>query len=182
MRLRNSLESYGAVSISLHWIVAIVVVGLFGLGFWMVELTYYDSWYKKAPDLHRSTGLLLFAVMIFRVIWRACSEAPSPLKSHSPAEIRAGHLAHLSLYVLIFIAMASGYLISTADGSSISVFDWFEVPSVTGQIKGMEEIAGSVHYWSTWALVGLAGLHALAALKHHFFDRDLTLKRMLRPR
>jgi len=73
----------------------------------------------------------------------------------------------------------SGYLISTADGSSISVFDWFEVPSVTGQIKGMEDTAGTVHYWSTWAIVGLAAVHAAGALKHHLLDRDRTLRRML---
>ena len=81
--------------------------------------------------------------------------------------------------MLIFVAMASGYLISTADGSSISVFNWFDVPSVTGQIKGMEDTAGLVHYWSTWALVVLAGVHGLAAVKHHLIDRDDTLRRML---
>jgi len=88
-------------------------------------------------------------------------------------------MAHFLLYVLIFVAMVSGYLISTADGSSISVFDWFEVPSVTGQIKGMEDTAGTVHYWSTWAIVGLAAVHAAGALKHHLLDRDRTLRRML---
>jgi cytochrome b561 len=91
----------------------------------------------------------------------------------------AAHGAHGLLYLLLFVAMISGYLITTADGSSISVFGWFEVPSVTGRIRGMEDTAGAVHYWSTWALVVLAGLHALAALKHHFIDRDATLKRML---
>lgn len=91
----------------------------------------------------------------------------------------AAHAAHGLLYALLFVAMVSGYLISTADGSSISVFGWFEVPSVTGQVKGMEDVAGSIHYWSTWAIVVLAGLHALAALKHHFVDRDRTLLRML---
>ena len=75
--------------------------------------------------------------------------------------------------------MASGYLITSADGSSIQVFDWFAVPSITGDRKGLEDIAGAVHYWSTWALVLLAGVHGLAALKHHFLDRDDTLRRML---
>lgn len=91
----------------------------------------------------------------------------------------SAHGTHLLLYVLIFVAIVSGYLISTADGSTIKVFDWFEVPSVTGRIKGMEDTAGLVHYWSTWALVVLAGLHGLAAIKHHLIDRDDTLRRML---
>lgn len=88
-------------------------------------------------------------------------------------------MAHGLLYVLLFVAMVSGYLISTADGSAISVFNWFDVPSVTGRVKGMEDIAGEVHYWTTWAIVVLAVVHALAAIKHHVLDKDDTLRRML---
>lgn len=179
MQIRNTSASYGLISIIIHWLVALAVFGLFGLGYWMVELSYYDDWYRRAPDIHRSIGILLLMVMIFRVLWRVANVAPEPLPGHGRWEIRSAHLAHLLLYVLIFVAMVSGYLISTADGSSISVFDWFEVPSVTGQIKGMEDTAGTVHYWSTWAIVGLAAVHAAGALKHHLFDRDRTLRRML---
>ncbi|MEC7377538.1 MAG: cytochrome b, partial [Pseudomonadota bacterium] len=123
-------------------------------------------------------GLLLFAMMVFRVIWRWADVTPAPLPNHTRWEVKSAHLVHGLLYLLIFVAMASGYLISTADGSSISVFGWFDVPSVTGRIKGMEEVAGTVHYWSTWALVVLALLHAAGAVKHHLFDRDRTLIRM----
>lgn len=163
---------------TMHWLVALTIVGLFALGYWMVDLTYYHDWYRRAPDIHRSIGILLLVVMVLRVIWRAVNVAPAPLPNHSRWEVRGAHLAHLALYLLIFVAMISGYLISTADGSSISVFGWFEVPSVTGQIKGMEDTAGTVHYWSTWALVALAAAHGAAALKHHFLDRDRTLVRM----
>ncbi|MFO7995215.1 MAG: cytochrome b [Marinobacter sp.] len=179
MQVRNTANRFGAVSIGFHWLVAAAVFGLFGLGFWMVDLSYYDDWYRTAPDIHRSVGLLLLMVMMLRLAWRIVNPVPKPLSNHSRLEVLAAHGAHLMLYVLVFVAMVSGYLISTADGSSISVFDWFEVPSVTGQIKGMEDTAGLVHYWSTWALVVLAGLHGLAAVKHHLVDRDDTLRRML---
>ncbi|WP_372971062.1 cytochrome b [Marinobacter sp.] len=179
MQVRNTANRFGAVSIGFHWLVAAAVFGLFGLGFWMVDLSYYDDWYRTAPDIHRSVGILLLMVMVLRLAWRIVNPVPKPLSNHSRLEVLAAHGAHLMLYVLVFVAMVSGYLISTADGSSISVFDWFEVPSVTGQIKGMEDTAGLVHYWSTWALVVLAGLHGLAAVKHHLVDRDDTLRRML---
>ncbi|MBC7182364.1 MAG: cytochrome b [Marinobacter sp.] len=179
MQIRNTSASYGVVAIFLHWLVALAVFGLFALGFWMVDLTYYHDWYKRAPDIHRSIGILLLAVMVFRVVWRAVTVSPSAPSGHRRWEVRSAHLAHGLLYVLIFVAMASGYLISTADGSSISVFGWFEVPSVTGQIKGMEEPAGTVHYWTTWSIIVLALIHAAGALKHHFIDRDNTLRRML---
>lgn len=179
MQVRNTANRFGAVSIGFHWLVAVAVFGLFGLGFWMVDLTYYDDWYRRAPDIHRSAGILLLMVMVVRLAWRLMNPVPQPLSNHSRFEVLAAHGAHLMLYVLVFVAMVSGYLISTADGSSIRVFDWFEVPSVTGRIKGMEDTAGLVHYWSTWALVVLAGLHGLAAVKHHLIDRDDTLRRML---
>lgn len=178
MKLLNNHSRYGFVSISLHWLVALAVIGLFGLGWWMVGLSYYDPWYRQGPDIHRSVGILLFIAMVARLLWRLASTQPKPLPEHRRWEVIAAHATHWLLYLLLFMAMSSGYLITTADGSAISVFGWFSVPSVTGRVRGMEDIAGLVHYWSTWALVVLAGVHALAALKHHFIDRDATLKRM----
>lgn len=178
-RIKNTENQYGAVAIVVHWVTAIAIVGLFVLGFWMVDLNYYNEWYKQAPDIHRSVGILLFLGMVFRVVWRLANPRPGPLPTHSRFEVVAAHAAHLMLYLLVFTAMISGYLITTADGSSISVFGWFEVPSVTGRIKGMEDTAGAIHYWVTWSVVGLASMHALAALKHHLFDKDDTLRRML---
>ena len=64
MQLRNSSSRYGAVSIFLHWFIALAVFGLFALGLWMVGLDYYDPWRKEAPDLHKSIGLTLLAVML----------------------------------------------------------------------------------------------------------------------
>ena len=79
MQWRNSPTNYGLTSIALHWLVALAVFGLFGLGFWMVGLTYYSSWYRTAPDLHKSIGVMLFMVMVLRVLWRTrlcCAQAP----------------------------------------------------------------------------------------------------------
>ncbi|WP_100638587.1 cytochrome b [Marinobacter salexigens] len=181
MQIRNTSAGYGWFAIIAHWVVALTVLGLFGLGFWMVDLSYYDVWYRRGPDIHRSIGILLFALMVFRLLWKFIAASPDPIPAHRRWEVLSARAAHGLLYVLIFVALVSGYLISTADGSSISVFGWFDVPSVTGQIKGLEDSAGLVHYWSTWALVGLAVVHAAGALKHHFIDRDETLRRMICP-
>ncbi|MBD3655224.1 MULTISPECIES: cytochrome b [Marinobacter] len=178
MQVRNTSSRFGLVSVVLHWLVALAVFGLFGLGYYMVDLGYYDPWYRKGPDIHRSIGILLFIVMLGRLAWRWGNRTPAPLATHKRWEVLTAHATHGLLYLLIFVAMVSGYLISTADGSAIDVFGWFRVPSVTGQVKGLEDSAGAVHYWSTWVLVLLAVTHALAALKHHIFDRDQTLRRM----
>ncbi|BCQ65482.1 hypothetical protein PBOI14_72320 [Pseudomonas sp. Boi14] len=76
MQLRNSSSRYGWVSIVLHWGVALAVFGLFALGLWMVGLDYYSTWRKDAPDLHKSIGLTLFAIMLLRVLWRWVSPPP----------------------------------------------------------------------------------------------------------
>ncbi|MGB1467031.1 MAG: cytochrome b [Alcanivorax nanhaiticus] len=179
MPLRNDSQRYGWISISLHWLVAITVIGLFALGLWMVDLGYYDAWYRKGPDIHRSVGLLLFAVMLLRLLWRVFAPLPDALPTHQRREVLLAHLAHWGLYGLLFVAIVSGYLISSADGSSISVFGWFAIPSVTGHRSGLEDIAGDIHEIAVWGIIVLASLHALAALKHHIFDRDDTLRRML---
>lgn len=178
MPLRNTPERFGSLHILLHWLVAVTIFGLFALGYYMVDLGYYDPWYRSAPHIHKSVGLLLLLVMVVRLAWRLLNTNPLPLPSHQRWEVVLAHATHHLLYLLIFVALVSGYLISTADGSAIKIFDWFEVPSVTGQIKGMEEVAGTIHYWITWSLVVLAVLHGLAAIKHHVIDRDETLRRM----
>lgn len=179
MQWRNSPTRYGFVSVTLHWLVALVVFGLFALGYWMVGLDYYSSWYTKAPDIHKSVGLILFAVMLLRVLWRWISPPPAHLASHGPLVQRATRYGHVFLYLGLFVLMVAGYLISTAEGRGIPVFGWFEVPATITSIPDQEDIAGLVHEYLAWALVLFAGVHGLAALKHHFVDRDSTLTRML---
>lgn len=175
----NSERGYGLVAIVLHWLVALVVVGLFALGMWMTGLTYYDDWYRRAPDLHKSLGVLLFLVMLFRVVWRVVNVAPDDEPGVGPLQSWAARVVHLSLYLLIFALLISGYLISTADGRPIGVFGLFEIPAVFTGYPNQEDLAGKVHWYLALTLIGLAGVHTLAALKHHFFDRDGTLKKML---
>lgn len=178
MQWRNSPHTYGLTSIVLHWLVAVAVFGLFGLGLWMVGLDYYSSWYRTAPDLHKSIGLTLFALMLFRVLWRFLSPAPQALPSHDARTRLASKAGHLLLYVGLFALMLSGYLISTADGRGIAVFGLFEVPATLTSLPDQEDLAGVVHEYLAWGLLIFAGLHALAALKHHFIDCDATLVRM----
>ena len=179
MQYKNSSKSYGLVSISLHWLVAITVFGLFGLGLWMTDLSYYSTWYHKAPSLHKSIGVILLLAMLVRVIWRFVSPPPAAIATHSAAVKLLSKLGHLALYAGIFIVLIAGYLISTAEGKGISVFGLFEVPALFAGSATQADVAGAVHLYVAWALVLAALGHGLAALKHHFIDKDATLKRML---
>ncbi len=177
--LRNTPRGYGLVMIILHWLVTLAVIGLFWLGVWMTELSYYDDWYKRGPELHKSIGIVLFMVMLARVAWSAMSIKPDDEPGSTAWQRRAAHAMHWLLYVLLFAVMISGYLISTADGRPIQVFALFEVPATLSGIDNMEDVAGEVHWYLALMLISLVGVHALAALKHHFIDRDRTLIKML---
>jgi cytochrome b561 len=178
MQWRNTSSHYGLTSIALHWLVAVSVFGLFGLGYWMVGLDYYSSWYQTAPNLHKSIGILLFAVMLVRVLWRWVSPPPASLASHGRLTRLGATFGHAFLYLGLFVLMVSGYLISTADGRGIGVFGLFDVPATITSIPRQEDVSGLVHEYLGWAVVIFAGIHGLAALKHHFIDRDRTLLRM----
>lgn len=177
---RDSSRGWGLISILVHWVSALAIVGLFALGWWMTELSYYDAWYQLAPWWHKSVGMLLIILSLARVIWRLLQ--PTPVALGSRREALAAHIGHGVLYVLIFVTLISGYLISTADGQGIDVFDLFVVPALVSELPNQATLAGEVHRYAAWILVILALGHALAAFKHHWFDDNDTLRRMIDPR
>lgn len=177
--IKNSDTTFGIVNIAIHWITALFVFGLFGVGLWMVDLSYYSEWYRTAPDLHKSFGLTLLALTLFRVLWKLINPSPKPLSSNK-LETISGKLAHFAIYALLFTIMISGYLISTADGRGIEWFWLFEVASLGEFVPNQEDIAGDIHEWAAYILIGLVVVHMIAALKHHFIDKDKTLIRMIK--
>lgn len=176
----KDVDVYNLTVRILHWIMAFSIIGMFVLGLWMVDLGYYDVWRKDAPEIHKSIGILLFILLIFRLAWRRLKGVPSSLSSHSRLERVGAHAAHFALYGLLFAIMISGYLISTADGRPISVFGFFDVPALGSLFEKQEDIAGDIHLVLAIAAISIATMHALAALKHHFIDKDKTLMRMIR--
>ena len=178
MYWRNTDNTYGLVHIGLHWTVACLIAILLPLGLWMTSLDYYDPWYRKGPDLHRSIGVLLGVIMLVRVGWRLINPTPRPLLTSARA-MQAARAVHLLLYLLPLLLILSGYLISTADGRAVDVFGWFELPATLHGIEGQEDIAGDIHFALAMTLLAMILLHVFAALRHHFMLRDDTLRRML---
>lgn len=175
--MSQAVSQYNSIAKILHWLSAVTIFALFAAGYWMVDLTYYSEWYKVVPHWHKSVGLILFALTFIRVIWKFISKSPEI--EGAAWEKMGAEIAHKLLYILLFATFISGYLISTADGRGIEVFTWFTLPGLGSLIENQEDIAGEVHYYLTYSLIGLAALHALAALKHHFINKDNTLKKML---
>ncbi|VAW92485.1 Cytochrome B561 [hydrothermal vent metagenome] len=178
IRWFNTTHHWGVIMITLHWVSALMIVGMLALGLWMVELSYYHNWYHKGPNLHKSIGITLFILTFIRLFWRKFNRCPLPLGIHNSQEKKLATAMHKLLYVLLIFIMVSGYLISTADGRAISVFNYVQVPALIHGIEQQEDVAGVVHLWLAISLVSMAALHMMASMKHHFFDHDRTLKRM----
>lgn len=177
--LKNTTSGYGLIAILLHWLMALAIFGMFGLGLYMVTLNFYHPWYHSALETHKAIGVLVGMVLLARFGWRSINVSPAGL-SAKPVENQLAHVAHMALYLLMAALLVSGYLISTADGRAIEVFGLFYVPSLIAR-EGLEDTAGEIHEVLAWTLIGLVLLHAAAALKHHFMSKDNTLRRMLRP-
>jgi cytochrome b561 len=179
-RVKNSKSSYGWAAIVLHWAMTIGIFFMFGLGLYMVELTYYDEWYRGSLDLHKSLGIVLLLVWLGRVIWRWLNTSPE--MAGTAIEKKVAHYVHIFLYLLMIALMTTGYLISTADGRAIEVFGLFDIPAMSISIENQEDIAGDIHWGIAWSLMMMVALHALAAIKHQLVNKDGTLMKMIRPK
>ena len=179
MPFRNTTEGYGLIAILLHWLLAALVLAQFALGLYMVGLDYYDPWYHRAPMWHNGLGVLIAGLFLIRFAWRLAN--PLPRLPGRPWEKLAARLAHRAFYVLAALIVVSGYLVATAENQPLDVFGMFSLPATVTGIPGQADVAGMWHRWLAWLLVGLTALHALAALKHHFIDRDSTLQRIVKP-
>ena len=170
---------FNGISIALHWLVAIAYCGLFAVGAYMVTLGYYDPLYTKLPYWHKGLGVLLIFVAIARLIWGAVTPKPGPLPEHRLFEAIGANFAQWSMNLGILIVLISGYLITTSAGAGIDVLGAFTLPAIDLNMNNQEDLAGLIHWVASYIVLGIATIHAMAALKHHFKDKDATLKRIL---
>ena len=177
MNWRDSHQRWGLVTRLLHWSLALVLTAMLGLGWWMTSLDYYHPLYRLLPHIHRSTGLLLALPLLFRLAWRLGGTRPA-LPAAPLERLLAGTVQWLLLLLPILLVI-SGYLFSTADGRPVALFRWIEVPAPGLEVEGLDELAGTLHGWLGYLLAAAIVLHVAGALKHHFVDRDPTLRRML---
>lgn len=179
---RSGEDRYGLVAMGFHWTIALGMVGLVGLGAWMVGLTYYDPWYNDSLFLHKAIGIVILALALAKFGWKLADRKTGFGPEVKPYE-RAGATAmHWVLNALIVLVPITGYLISTSEGAPIDIFGLFEVPALFAISAETRDLAIDAHYYLAYGGIALVGLHAGAALKHHFVDKGSTLARMLMPR
>ena len=176
MRLTNNETHFGLVAIIFHWLMALLIIGLLGVGLYMTGLP-IGIQKLKLYGWHKEFGILVLALVILRIIWRLTNT--TPVLSLPKLELLAARLAHLALYVLMLAMPLSGWLMTSAAGLPPSFFGLFILPSLVAPNDELRQLFALAHEWLAYGLIGIIGVHTLAALKHHFIDKDNVLKRMI---
>ncbi len=173
------ISKYSFITRGLHWLSAVLIIALFISGWYMVELDYYSTWYQTLPELHIAGGvvlLLLWLVIIARLFRK---HQPAFDQAHHPLERFLATWVKRLFYLLVIIMVITGYMISTGQGEVLVLFDLINLPALSHFSASQIDTMGSIHEITSYVLMTLVALHALGALKHHFIDKDTTLKRML---
>ena len=169
---------YTTIAIALHWLVALLIFCNFPLGVYMHELA-LSPFKLKLLSYHKWVGVTIFLLVVLRLVWRA-THVPQPLAATIPRwQQLVAHGVHFLLYVLLFAIPVSGWLMSSAKGVPVVYLGLVQLPDLVGKDKELGELLEEVHEVLNFGMLALVGMHIAAALKHHFINRDDTLRRML---
>jgi len=172
-------EAYDPVAKTLHWLMAAAILGMVGLGLYMVAQPPSMAAFRMF-DFHKSLGLTLMVLAILRLGWRWYKGAPEALTEGTKQwELHLAHIVHILLYVLMIGIPVIGWIGASASGLPMTYFGLGAIPAVTAASEQVQGVALSLHSWLNWLLIAVIGLHIAGALKRHFVLRDATLRRML---
>jgi cytochrome b561 len=177
MLLKNTKDRYGVVTKTFHWVIAIDFICVMLAGLYLAELASNEMklhYFKY----HKEFGMLVLFLAAPRLLWRLYAGSPDFVASLHNWEKRTASVIHALLYVCMFFMPLSGWIFSSAKGRPVDFFG-FQLPDLVGKNKDVGEFFNEAHQVVGWALLGIVGLHVAGALKHHFIDHDITLRRML---
>jgi cytochrome b561 len=178
MQFRNTQARYGWGAVGLHWIMALLVLGMLCVGLYMVRLP-VSLEKLQLYGWHKSFGVLIFILVAVRLGWRFSSIIP-PLPQTLPTwQKLAAHASHAALYACLFVMPITGWLMSSAAGVPVSFFGLFLLPAPFEPNETLQFIFRWIHVLTAFGLIGLICIHVGAALQHHFIYKDNILRRML---
>jgi len=178
MDLTNTRDRYGAASIAMHWLMFLLLVAVFSC----IELR---ELYPKGSDMraalkswHFTLGLTVFALVWLRLALRLSQAVPAITPQPARWQDILGKLVHLALYAFMIGMPLLGWLILSGEGKPVPFYG-LELPGLIAENEALAEDFEELH--KTIGEIGyyLIGLHTLAALFHHYFLKDNTLRRML---
>lgn len=178
MAIRNNSQTWGSLSIGVHWLTLILILGLAFVGLNMDNMP-NGPLKIQVYALHKSTGLTVLTLTVIRLTWRFFSVTPEAIPGTPKWQSLIAKLVHAALYLLLFAMPISGWLYNSAAGFPLKYFGLFSLPKLSSFNPQLKAQAGEAHQTFFYILAALLLLHAGAALKHHYLDKDSTLTRML---
>lgn len=178
MSLRNTRSTYGSVAKTFHWVTFILVSGMILIGLTVKKMP--DNVAFQAMVMHKSTGLMILALTSVRFFWTLINPKPELPPQAKAWEIVVEKVVHWAFYFLLILMPISGWVMATAANKPPTLFGSTPLPLPGVPIdKPLSKMAGHWHEFFAWVLIALIVLHVLAALKHHYIDKDNILKRMM---
>lgn len=172
---------YHPVSVLLHWVLGLALIGLFAVGLYMTDLPFSPQ-RLKLYNWHKWAGVTLLALSAFRLIWRLTHRPPAlpvAIESAMPGwQKLAHHDTHHGLYLLFFAVPLLGWAYSSAAGFPIVLFGVLPLPDFVPVSEELAELIKPLHKLSAFAMMALVLLHVAGALKHQLVDRDGLIARM----
>lgn len=173
------MQRYTNTAILLHWLMALLIVAAFALGLTMVDIPGLTPTKLKYFSWHKWLGITVLGLACLRLLWRLTHPAPAYPAGMPAWQHQAAAALHGVLYLSLFAIPLSGYLYSLAAGVPVVYLGLVPLPVLIAPDPQLKPLLKSVHYALNMLLLGGVGLHVLAALKHHFIDRDGVFKRIL---
>lgn len=169
--------TYTPVAKGLHWLMAVMIMGLLALGIYMHELPLSPQ-KLELYSWHKWFGVTVFLLVWLRLAWRVTHRPPALPESMSPLMQLAAHAGHFALYGLMIAIPMTGWLMSSAKGFQTVWFGVLPIPDLLGRDKDMGDLLQLVHKGLNILLMLTLAGHVAAALWHHFVLKDDTLHRM----
>lgn len=182
MSLKNTATAYGSVTKTLHWLMGTLMILMLIMGLTMGDIPNGPSTVQlkiTVYGLHKSIGILILGLVFVRIGWHLYSRRPAPVESLRPIDRVGAAVMHYFLYFLMIIMPLTGWLMSSAKGRPVSFFGLFTLPDLVPADKEAGHTYAERHELIGYIIIGAATLHILAALKHHFVNKDAVLRRML---
>ena len=178
MAIRNTREDYGLIAKILHWLIAVIMIVLIGVGWYMVRLSDEDVLYWRLLDFHEAVGLSLFILLPLKAAWMIFSPNPKFLPSMAAWERRIATVVRYMFIAAIVMIPLSGFLFVASNGDAVKLYDLFTIPDIGRLTTGTRDWLSDIHYYASYGCAALIVIHVIAALKHHFIDANTSLRRM----
>ena len=177
MRWRNSINNWGLISKLFHWLMAITILFMAGLGLTMINVR-LSPMKLEMFIVHKSIGILLLAMVVVRICWRFMNPTPALPETMTKREKNFARFTHAWIYFLLIGIPLSGWVINSAANFPLQWFGLFELPAIAAPSIIVEEYAKKTHMILLIALGVTVLGHIVAALRHHMVLNDDILRRM----